>query len=1137
MFACCWTPGSSTTVTFGFSRIRRVTVWLFVLPLILVAQNAFALGPKEEFFEQKIRPLLIEHCQSCHDAELQESDLRLDSLDGVLQGGLSGPAAIAGEPGASRLIHAVLGSRKMEQMPPEEPLDEFEIALLWRWIKMGLPWTAEDQPAPALGDQDAIGIVAKEHWAFQPVKTISPPKLQPDHLAREIDATAWRRNPIDAFVLDQLAAAKLSPNTRADRATLLRRLSFDLVGLPPTFEQVQAIVEDPRQDSIVIDEVVDRLLASKQYGERWARYWLDLARYADTRDWQAQAEMRYPYAYTYRDYVINSLNSDKPYDRFIEEQIAADFYCEQDDAPELAALGFLTVGPLFRNNRLEQIADKIDVVGRGLMGITISCARCHDHKYDPIPTEDYYSLYGVFASCSIPESLPTIQGDVADNEALIDFQQKIAAKRRDKNRYESKLRRDAIADLRRRLPTYLDAFVVMGIEKRKEIRGIKSEFDVFEIAMTPLNLQLLDRLKRGGDATDPVLGPWQQGLALTEKQFANQRDKMLNKWQADASINSIVRKALLDAKPSTRAELVQVYSSVFGDVLQRWGKLNAENEDATQVAFEDSSREALRRTLMDKGGWFDLDLRTVVNASRLMGKGRKLLGDLEKAITEVEASHPGAPPRAMVVTDNPKPVTPVVLLRGEAGRKGERVPRRFVSILSSEPRKPFVDGSGRRELAESITNPENPLTARVLVNRVWARYFGKGLATSLDDFGLRSEPPSHPELLDYLASEFVSNGWSLKWLHRLIVTSQTYQQSSDQREAAMRVDADNRLLWHQNRRRLDFEAMRDSILCAADNLDKTFGGKSVRLSDEPFTNRRSVYAYVDRLELDPILRTFDFASPTASAASRPETTIPQQALFGMNHPFVAEQARRITDPLQSADAKDAIQTIYQNVFARSPTEQEVKIANSFLLGSKQYSDTDIGTTWRYGYGPLVNLRDAKPDQTLFSPLEHWTGQFYQASEVFPDPILKFLRLTSTGAHPGMDNNHAVIRRWVAPVSGVVNVNGTVKHVSEHGDGVAAVVRSGDVYETFEVCRGNTKTPVKGIAVNAGDVIDFMAAPGKTSTSDSHSWTVLVAGTKGEIKGQKWRSNTEFASPPPPALSPLAQLAQALLLTNEFLYLD
>lgn len=1144
MPACCWTPGRPTTHSTVLTRRKTITArWkaitagAFSLLLCLPAQFASALSPKEEFFEHKIRPLLIDRCQSCHDAQLQESDLRLDSLDGILQGGLSGPAAIAGQPGASRLIHAVQGTQNMEQMPPDEPLDESEIVLLRRWIKMGLPWTAEAQPAAALGDQKAIGKASREHWAFQPVTSPSMPVIPTESLGTMVNAPAWQQNPIDAFVLSQLTANELLPNAPADRATLLRRLSFDLIGLPPTFKQVRAFVEDPRQDSVVIEEVVDGLLARQQHGERWARYWLDLARYADTRDWQAQAELRYPYAYTYRDYVIHSLNEDKPYNRFIEEQIAADFYYKQSDAPELAALGFLTVGPKFRNNRLEQIADKIDVVGRGLMGITISCARCHDHKYDPIPIEDYYSLYGVFASCSIPDSLPKIQSEVSDSVALDDFRKKVAEKQRDMDRYQTQLRRDAIADLRRRLPTYLDAFVVMGVEKKKEIRGIKSQFKILEIAMTPLNKQLLDRLKRGDDATDPVLGPWHQGLSLTPQQFERQRVGLFKKWQSDESINPTITQALADANPRTQAELVQVYATVFQGVLEQWKKQTAKKDSSTQVVFADPDQEALRRSLMGEGGWLDLDLTTVVNASRLMGKGRKRLGDLEKAITEVEATHPGAPPRAMVIQENEKPVTPFVLLRGEASRKGDRVPRQFVSILSTQPRKPFVDGSGRRELAEAITDPANPLTVRVLVNRVWAKYFGVGLARSLDDFGLRSEAPSHPELLDYLASEFVANGWSMKWLHRLIATSQTYQQTSDRREAAMRVDPDNRLLWRQNRRRLDFEAMRDSILCAAENLDTTVGGKSVRLSEVPYTTRRSIYAYVDRIELDPILRTFDFASPSASSASRPETTIPQQALFGMNHPFVAEQARRITDSLPTMEEDAAIETIYRNVFAREATNREVKIAKSFLVNSSQSAGDETRTTWQYGYGPLVNPSDATPDQILFQPLKHWTGQFYQASETFPDPKLKFLRLTSTGAHTGTDNQHAAIRRWVAPVDGIVNVNGTLKHGRERSDGVTAAVRCGDVYETFKVCRSETQTLVKRITVKAGDAIDFIAAPGVTSNSDSHTWTVLVNGVQGKIQGQQWRSNTDFASPPPPALSPLAQLAQALLLTNEFLYLD
>ncbi|WP_231603735.1 PSD1 and planctomycete cytochrome C domain-containing protein [Neorhodopirellula pilleata] len=1111
------------------------TVTLIVaIGVTIVPTLADGLNPKEEFFEQKIRPLLIDRCHSCHDASLQESDLRLDSRDGVLQGGVSGAAVIAGNPAQSLLIHAVTGTRNVERMPPDEPLEESEIALLRRWINMGAPWTAQDAPAPvALGDQEAIGRAAETHWAFQPISHPTPPDVTSIHLPAEIHADQWKRNPIDAFVLSRLADSGLSPSPSAQRDVLLRRLSFDLIGLPPTHQQVQSFVNDPRPDPVVIEETVDRLLASEHHGERWARYWLDLARYADTRDWQAQAEIRYPYAYTYRDYVINSLNDDKPYNEFIQEQIAADYYYQQPDAPELAALGFLTVGPLFRNDRLEQAADKIDVVGRGLMGITISCARCHDHKYDPIPIEDYYSLYGVFASCSTPDTYPTIDSGMTDEALLADFEKALAEKQNDLRQYKIELRRDAILDLQERIPTYFDAFVVMGIDKKKEIRGIKSQFNILESAMTPLNNELLARLKRNRDKNDAVGGPWHDALSISEPEFKKQRTQWLNRWLGDADLNPLIAETLKQSSPLTRSDVVKAYAGVIERVMKK----------TLAVKPLDANEEAIRAAMLDEGGWFDFDPEAVANASRLMGKGRKMLGDLDKAITEVESTHPGAPPRAMTLVDNEKPVTPFVMLRGEANRRGDQVPRQFVSILSPEKREPFVDGSGRRELAEAITSPTNSLTTRVLVNRIWSKYFGVGLAGSLDDFGLRSEPPSHPELLDYLASEFMANGWSMKWLHKTIATSQTYAQSSDFRDEAMRADPDNRLIWRQSRRRLDFEAMRDSILCASGAIDRTVGGKSIKLSEEPFTTRRSVYAYVDRIELDPILRTFDFASPTASAASRPETTIPQQALFGMNHPFVAQQARRIANQAEDAmttksrSSDEVIKQLYQNVFARSPSDDELKIAKEFLATSADQAGAMNRQVWQYGFGALTEKIADSSVESGFEPLPHWTGQFYQASDTYPDPDKTFLRLTETGGHPGRDNHHAVIRRWIAPQDGAVNVNGRIKHSRDKGDGVIAAVRCNDVFETFQVCQGEAQTLIKQIPVQAGDAIDFIVAPGETTTADSYTWMNLVVGVKGNLAGQTWRSNTDFAAPPPPALTPLAQLAQALLLTNEFLYLD
>ncbi len=1082
----------------------------------------------EQFFEAEVRPLLIANCYECHSASLQESDLRLDSRSAILSGGISGPAAVERDIDASAILRAVRGDGDLERMPPDEPLSDEQIAVLEKWVQLGLPWTDDaTPPSIALGDQQAIRAAAETHWAFQSITHPSPPIVDvslEDHVA----------NPIDAFIIDRLRQSKLSPSDPADRRTLIRRIHFDLVGLPPSMKRVAAFVNDKRPTHVIIEELVDELLVSEKYGERWARYWLDLARYADTQDWQAQADVRYPFAYTYRDYVITSLNADKPYDEFLREQIAADFYHESESAPQLAALGLLTVGPRFRNDRLEMAADQIDVVCRGLMGITVSCARCHDHKYDPVPIEDYYSLYGVLASTQIPESFPMIDTGSIDPKLLADYESQREEKERQLLNYKVELRQEAIDDLRKRLPVYLDGFAQMSIEKKSEIRGLVSKLKLKEIAMTPLDKSLAKRLQTKSDIKDSVLKPWAIGLSANEASYKQNWKKWLSEWSQDETIDPLVRARLEQDQPKHRSDLVASYSKVFAESLAVWDTYKATNPEATSLAgTPDAKHEPLRARLLEQGGWFDLDVEEVATASRLLGKGRKILGDLQKEIGEVESAHPGSPPRAMALVDLKKPISPFVMLRGEAQRRGDVVPRQFLSLLSGDERKPFRDGSGRRELAEAITDPSNPLTSRVLVNRVWAKYFARGLVESLDDFGLRSDPPSHPELLDWLSSEFLAHGQSLKWLHKTIVLSQTYQQSSNPNETASGVDPENRLLWRQNRRRLDFESMRDSMLVVSGTLDPTIGGRSVRLSEEPMTMRRSLYAYIDRVEMDPMLRTFDFASPTASAASRAETTIPQQALFSMNHPFVAAQAQTLADACDEGDEPTKIQALYRRIFQRSARTAELNVASEFLSQARP-GDGDSASVWQYGYGPIELMGHA--DYEL-PPFPHWSGKAYQGSDIFPDPTLKFLQQNASGGHPGHKESLGTVRRWIAPAAGTVQVSGTVIHTREKSDGVIALVCSGDLMKSWTVVRSEVETEIPSINVQAGDVIDFVVSPGKSPSADTYTWDLILTGTEGGLSGQTWDSKSEFHGPLPPPLSPLAQLAQALLLTNEFLYLD
>jgi hypothetical protein len=694
-----------------------------------------------EFFESKIRPVLADRCFKCHGADKQKGGLRLDSKQAMLRGGVSGPAVVPSKPGESLLLQALEQQGELK-MPPDDKLAAETVAHFKEWIKLGAPW-------PGSSAQIAEEAAWKKHWAFRAVQQPAEPRVE--HSERV-------QTPLDAFVLAELEKRGWNLAAPADRRTLLRRASFDLIGLPPTAAEVDAFEQDTAPDAFA--KVLDRLLASPRYGERWGRHWLDVARYADTKGYVFTEERRYAYAYTYRDYVIKAFNDDLPYDQFILEQLAADRLAaegQSTDPSRMAAMGFLTLGRRFLNNQHDIIDDRIDVTTRGLLGLTAACARCHDHKFDPIPTKDYYSLYGIFASSTEPKEGPLL----APPEQTPEF---VAFDK------ELKAREQAVADFKEK------------------------------------------------------------------------------------------------------------------------------------------------------------------NKSELAAKNRKFrdeLTALQKKVDAWKAASPAAPPRAMVLVDLPQPREPHVLLRGNPGNVGPKVPRQFLAVLAGDKRQPFKKGSGRLELAQAIASPDNPLTARVLVNRVWLHHFGQGLVRTPSDFGLRSEPPTHPALLDYLAARFVADGWSIKKLHKLIMLSSVYQQAG----GAAAEDPENRLLAHMSRRRLDFEAMRDALLFVSGQLDTKQGGPAVEMFEAKPSKRRTVYGFIDRQNLPGMLRTFDFANPDTSNPQRYETTVPQQALFLMNNPFVQEQAKQLIKRGELSGLSDGvakIRALYRIVFGRQPDDREMELGQHFL---------------------------------------------------------------------------------------------------------------------------------------------------------------------------------------------------------------
>jgi hypothetical protein len=740
-------------------------------------------APDLQFFETKIRPVLIERCYQCHshDADKIKGGLMLDTREGMLHGGDTGPAVSPGKPEDSLIIDAISYKDADLQMPPKgDKLSDQQVSDITDWIRRG---AFDPRSLVSKGSSSSYGGVGKDHWSFLPVKSAPPPPVA--------DAQ-WCSTPVDNFILARMEQSSVTPNPQADKYTLIRRATFDLTGLPPTEEEVQRFLVDDSPEAWA--KVVDRLLASPRYGERWGRYWLDVARYADTKgDTPNREDPRYPFAWTYRDYVIDAFNSDKPYNQFIIEQLAADRVLSnelhagqrQPDQRPLAAMGFLTLGNRFENSQRDIIDDRINVTTKAFLGLTVSCARCHDHKFDPIPTSDYYSLYNVFANTVEPKQEPWLHG-VPKTPELVDYLTKMKAA---------------------------------------------------EMSKVDVERQLLE-LRRSG---------------LPKEEEAKKRREII--------------KGLLVA-----------------------------DKDRVDLEFTDA-----------------------------------------------------APPKADVLIDVPNPKNYPVLKRGEAQNFGDETTRHFLSILSPDHSHPipFYHGSGRLELAEAIASPKNPMTARVLVNRVWQQHFGTGFVSTPDDLGNQSAPPTNPELLDYLSARFMGDGWSIKKLQRLIMLSSVYQEASTGNPKYADVDPDDKLQWRYGVRQLDFEEMHDSILAIAGQLDLTMGGRPVPIGSEGFATRRAVYAFIDRRNPAEIMTQFNFPNPSVPTGKRFLTQVPQQQLFLMNSPLVIETARKLThtpDFLEQSTDELRVAKLYIDVFQRPPTPDEIKLCLRYVELNPGGTGTEVAQT-------------------------------------------------------------------------------------------------------------------------------------------------------------------------------------------------
>jgi Protein of unknown function (DUF1553)/Protein of unknown function (DUF1549)/Planctomycete cytochrome C len=758
----------------------------------LAGALGFALNANADgiaFFEKNIRPLLAEHCYQCHSSKLNPpmGGLLLDSQAGMLRGGKSGsPVIVAGKPDDSLIIAAVRRVNKDLQMPPGKTLEESEISNLVEWIKMGAPDPrTEAAPVVSLPAPSYDWDKARRHWAFRPVRD---PKIP------YVAAPEWKQSPVDHFIKAKLDAKGLVPEPRAGKLALIRRVTFDLTGLPPTPEEVDVFLKDKTLRAY--EKLVDRLLASSHYGECWGRHWLDVARYADTAG--DNADFPVPAMYHYRNWVIAAFNSDKPYNQFLREQIAGDILASKDDLisknkekwqQEIIATGYLANSRRFGSSVGEfhlTIDDTIDNLGRGILGLSVGCARCHDHKFDPIPNADYYALYGIFQSSSYPHP---------------------------------------------------------GTEIFPHTHGF--------VALKP-------------------------ELGSTLKQF-------------EIDFSGI----------DTRLHEIQDGKGKFAN-------------DEEKKAAEKEAKEKL---------------------SRLSA----LYPNFDKAYAMTEGT----------------PVNAHVFIRGEPKALGPEVPRGFLKILGGQQVPAGEQGSGRLELAQWITDPKNPLTARVIVNRVWQWHFGRGLVATPDDFGTRGEAPSHPELLDYLTARFIASGWSIKKLHRLILLSRTYQLASgdDARDAAK--DTANKFLWRFNPRRLDAEEIRDSLLAVSGNLDPSPGGEQPfppemqwrYTQHEPFmadyaSNKRSVYLMQQRIRKQPFLDLFDGADPNAVTGLRPVTITALQALYTMNDPFFHQQADALAVRVGMRYGPDLarLRYAYKLVYGRAPAPDEIRETRQFLTRAKESLD-------------------------------------------------------------------------------------------------------------------------------------------------------------------------------------------------------
>ena len=1036
-----------------------------------------------EFFEKKIRPVLVEHCYECHSADAQESGLRVDSLEGLLTGGERGPAIVSGKPDESLLIGAVRHSDTL-QMPANRKLPQPVIDDLARWVLEGAEWpntepvTAAARPAlPERMPTEA----ERQFWAFQPPQRVSIPQVS--------DPTGWARTPIDAFILHKLESAQLVPNPVADKRTLIRRATLALIGLPPTPAEVTAFLVDESPNAF--EHVVERLLASPHYGERWGRHWLDVARYGDSNG--LDENLAYGNAWRYRDYVVNAFNADLPYDEFLREQLAGDLLpaspSEDVQLRRVVATGFLSLGAKMLAEddpvkmEMDIIDEQLDTLGKAVIGMTLGCARCHDHKFDPISTHDYYALAGIFKSSktmdnfgvvarwqerpiAVPEivaerdrqksaadavqaviaELVRVETDRATDEARSHMAEYMLAAERQVRIDESLKGATPIADDESRRTAAECVLLEAEEYARGNVlkdttnygagigvlvnRGELPNFTEYDIEIPQAGSYQID-LRYAAAAARPTIVMIDGKPVKTDAagQVTGSWTPESQKWFVEAVIEITAGKHVVRLEnsgpfphidkiciaPASRSEndRATVVGPIPGPsepkphlhplIISNWAKFLTSQRDVADGPFspwwELRTTGSLHRVTADQSPLFARliaepspttltalaeryqDLAAAAETPDLVPLKALLagtespfsLGDkAEPAFSEVvaaelktlreqkEAIEKAIPalPEAMSITEG-KSQNLRIHLRGSHTTLGEEVPRRMPWIFAKAADVTIPDAtSGRLQLAEWLTRPDHPLTARVLVNRVWQAHFGDGLVRSPDNFGRLGEAPTHPELLDWMAVQFVESGWSIKSLHRLILNSAVWRQTTGNNEAGAAVDPENRLLWRMNTRRLEAEAIRDSLLAIGGDLDETIGGSLLPTENRKYvtstaninvevynSQRRTIYLPIVRSAIYDYLTAFDFGDPSAMNGQRDRTTVAPQALYLMNSALVAKESELLSATLLAMPGNDSekIASAFERFYSRPPREREIASSLEFIE-SYEKNLTERGTT-------------------------------------------------------------------------------------------------------------------------------------------------------------------------------------------------